>query len=383
MSDTSRPATAPVERGAADVEVEAVVILAEGDGRTVEFDRLDTTHRRDQWTEPTATPDVDGVDAIVELQEADVLVAPAGPRRRCVDESSMLLDPVARLEQRRPLEVGDRAVGRRPDVQHEMATLRDHLGQQRHDVDAGEMVLGPLGPVVDRTRTDRTTKHPRGVEDVVRRVVLEGTDQRRAGISTGAACSPPIVEQHRRIDRPDLVEEFVPRRRLVIVVAQALGPHEVRAVPLDEIQDLRTEHIGDVGRIGASGVVPVEQRTGGAEDDVVAFAGGGVLGNHVPARTGGEQRACGVRRIPPRPAVVVLGDEHAVPGTGVDHEAGPRLGVEVVERQQWGEIIESFDVSPAITVVREDLDHGMWVRSGVADLLAEMAPVPLDRLADR
>ena len=143
------------------------------------------------------------------------------------------------------------------------------------------------------------------------------------------------------------------------------------------------QDLGHVVRGRVSRIAPVEQRVVRPEHEVVALAGRGVVGHDVALWPAGDHRAVGVRRIPPRPAVVVFGDQHGVAGARVDCELRPGLGVEGLVGEQRQEVVVVLDVPPTVAMMGQHLHHRAGMQQDVGDVLAQVAPVPVGVLADR
>ena len=143
------------------------------------------------------------------------------------------------------------------------------------------------------------------------------------------------------------------------------------------------DDIVDVPAAGVAGVAPVEQRVVRAEGDTGPTAGGGVLAEHVAARSGAQHGALGVGSVPPAQPVVVLGDHHAVRHARLDRQRRPGVGIEVVEGEERHEVVVVLDVRPSIAMVGDRLDHRRRVQQRVGDVAVEVGAVPLGVLPDR
>ncbi len=158
-ADVGQAVGTTFQRRTVPIEVEAGLVLMEPDrlaavgavvltGRFQELDGLDAMVGGPERRESALAVEVDDVECTIDVQVADVLVAPHRPRTGTVHESVVPVDPGAGGTQGVGLQLRDRPVGGRSDIEEQVATLRHDLGEQCDDVEPRHVVLGPLGPVV-------------------------------------------------------------------------------------------------------------------------------------------------------------------------------------------------------------------------------------------
>ncbi len=168
-----------------------------------------------------------------------VLVAPHRPRPRVADDVVVRRDPGARVAQWCRLELGDRAVGGGADVEQQVAALGHDLGQERHDLAAGHVVLGAFGTVVAEAVGDASTQLPRSVDDAVGRLVLEHLDVRTVE-------PPSIVDDDLRVAVAGGVDQPLAAPVLRAVSPVAVTPQVLRPEAFDEIEHMGMQHLVDV-----------------------------------------------------------------------------------------------------------------------------------------
>ena len=238
------------------------------------------------------------------------------------------------------------------------------------------MVLGAFGTVVAEAVGDSSTQLPRSVDDAVGRLVLEHLDVRTVE-------PPSIVDDDLRVAVARGVDQPLAAPVLRAMSPVAITPQVLRPEAFDEIEHVGMQHLVDVLVARVALVAPVEQGVVRAEHEPGSFAGRRVLGQHVAARAVVQHGAIGARSVPPAQSVVVLGDEDRVAHAGSASELGPGVRFEAFEREQRPEVVEPFDVRPAVAVMGEHLDQRRRVQDHIWHRIAEVAAVPVGVLPDR